>query len=782
MAYALTAMILSIATIVYTVYKNQSGMAQPAPIDLQQLTPSTQQQTQVANFLSGRITIGSDTGDLSFLDEKGNLYLKNSALVQNGVYTSSLQLLPGIQPEDAQVGRLYVNKETGNLMYFDGLEWQTLNQATPSASSTFNLTNSSYTLDSHDFDLNLGDLTASGSATSLRLNLNGSNSQFSILGGAGQEIISFNDDLTYPVLISQPTKILGNLYAPKFFDTDSETYFLDPSATGVSLSVAGDATISGTLTFSQNGDFITNTTDNYLLFSGGLGVGGTTNYGFNSSGNINANKIEAHDYIQIDNLKLNNNTFSATNDDGLYITDNDNNGLFLQDGGNVGIGTTAPGYKLTVNGNFYATTLYGDGSNLTGIGAGGWTDGGTSVYLGTSTDNVGIGTTNPVEKLEVAGNIRVTGGSFIDDGTTLTVPDYVFQPDYPLLSPVDLKDYIHIHQHLPSVPSAADIKKNGLNISQTLLAVLAKTEENVLYILNLYDRVTTLEQKFLSPTVETEKLTTSFISPLTADGQITVSGNLSISGTLTAKEINSSTLDHIKDKIADIVDQLNQTPLPIDNTATISALLASLTTPTPAATDSAYLAVDQINATAGFFSEYLAVIGQTTLTDLKVNNQLSLNSINSIDGKLTLLAGLMTLDETGQVIINGNLTVTGTIIASQIAPPDDQTLDINIASSSAFLIYSDINQPIATFSGQTTQISQLELNSSGTATISAGTNNVIITPPQLSEKSQIVITFSADYKPATKYWVTKQPELNQFTVFTNYPVNSPAPLDWLIIN
>ncbi|MFH0943094.1 MAG: helix-turn-helix domain-containing protein [Candidatus Beckwithbacteria bacterium] len=730
LAYAITALILSLSTIIYLIYKNKSVISQPTPVDIQQITAPAPLQTQTANFLSGRITIGSDTGDLAFLDEKGNLYLKNSALIEGGIYTNSLQLLPTTEPE-GQIGRQYVNKATGNLMYFDGLGWQTLNQSTESASSAFNLNQTSFTLDDHDFDLNLGDQTASASAASLRLTLAGPNSQFSILGGANQEIITFNDDLTYPVLISQPTKILGNLYTPKLIDTDSETYFLDPSATGLGLSLAGDATISGTLTFSKNGEFITNTTDNYLIFSGGLSVGGTTNYGFNSSGNINANKIDAHDVIQIDNLKLDNNTLSATNNDGIYLYDNDSNGMFIQDAGNVGIGTTAP-----------------------------------------------------VEKLEVAGNIRVTGGGFIDDGTTLLVPDYVFEPDYPLLSPVDLADYVHIQKHLPGVPSSAEIRQNGLNLSQTLLLVLAKTEENVLYLLDLYDRVTTLEQRFLSPTVTTEKLTTNFISPLSSDGQITVTGDTSISGTLTAKEINSSTIDHLKAKLAAIVDQLGreQAPSPPDNIATISALLANLTTPAPAATDSAYLSLDQINASAGFFSDYLAVIGQTTLTDLKVNNQLSLNSINSLDGKLTLLAGLMTLDESGQVVITGNLTVTGTIIASQITPPLDQTLDISIASSSALLIYSDINQPIATFSGQTTQISQLELKQSGTATISAGTNNVIIPSTKLTEKSQIIITFSADYKPATKYWVTKEPELNQFTIFTNYPVNNSAPLAWLIIN
>ncbi|MGB7582036.1 MAG: hypothetical protein WBL85_06270, partial [Sedimentisphaerales bacterium] len=52
-------------------------------------------------------------------------------------------------------------------------------------------------------------------------------------------------------------------------------------------------------------------------------------------------------------------------------------GIFVDNAGDVGIGTTGPNYKLDVNGNVNATAYYGDGSHLTGVtsaGFGAWVD------------------------------------------------------------------------------------------------------------------------------------------------------------------------------------------------------------------------------------------------------------------------------------------------------------------------------------------------------------------------------------------------------------------------
>jgi len=79
----------------------------------------------------------------------------------------------------------------------------------------------------------------------------------------------------------------------------------------------------------------------------------------------------------------------------------------------VGITTASPGASLEVNGNVHVATdvtfggtLTGDGSGLTNVNSdsGSWVNGTGNVYLSTTTDKVGIGTTNPTESLQINSN------------------------------------------------------------------------------------------------------------------------------------------------------------------------------------------------------------------------------------------------------------------------------------------------------------------------------------------------------------------------------------------
>jgi hypothetical protein len=88
-------------------------------------------------------------------------------------------------------------------------------------------------------------------------------------------------------------------------------------------------------------------------------------------------------------------------------------------------------------------------------------------------------------------------------------PDYVFKPDYQLPSLQQVETYIEQNQHLPDMPSAAQIEKEGINLGEMNKLLTKKVEELTLYLIekdkkegeqemiiqNLKDRLDKLELK-----------------------------------------------------------------------------------------------------------------------------------------------------------------------------------------------------------------------------------------------------------------------------------------------
>lgn len=97
--------------------------------------------------------------------------------------------------------------------------------------------------------------------------------------------------------------------------------------------------------------------------------------------------------------------------------------------------------------------------------------------------NVGIGTMSPDEKLTVKGKIH-TQEVRVDMAGPL-VPDYVFAKDYKLKSLQEVEDYINENKHLPEIPSAQDIEKNGLMLAEMNMSLLKKIEELTLYMIEM---------------------------------------------------------------------------------------------------------------------------------------------------------------------------------------------------------------------------------------------------------------------------------------------------------
>ena len=206
----------------------------------------------------------------------------------------------------------------------------------------------------------------------------------------------------------------------------------------------------------------------------------------------------------------------STANQGLSIKDNLNNTLMRVTGeGNVGIGVTNPKTgKLVVDGLIHGGGHFGDAFRIgddaklvdinmaNTIGVYGLQDNSiASIKLGSrggiiygENGNIGIGTNNTNGyKLAVAGNVIAEE---IVVKLKSNWPDYVFNSGYEIPKIGDLENFINKNGHLPNIPDAKEINKQGINIGEIQKKLLTKIEELTLYLIEQNKKIEKLENDY----------------------------------------------------------------------------------------------------------------------------------------------------------------------------------------------------------------------------------------------------------------------------------------------
>lgn len=168
--------------------------------------------------------------------------------------------------------------------------------------------------------------------------------------------------------------------------------------------------------------------------------------------------------------------------------------LHIANGQDAGFGSTSNGYIM--NGAVTGANLIIDNNELLARNNNRKAD----LYLQNDSGNVIL-----CANEQGGVGIGVNAGSSIPDGYLLAVdgkviseevkvqlsgnwPDYVFDKKYNLLSLDDLKKFIAVNKHLPNIPAAAEVEKNGIELGDMQKKMMEKIEELTLYIIQLEEK------------------------------------------------------------------------------------------------------------------------------------------------------------------------------------------------------------------------------------------------------------------------------------------------------
>ncbi|KAF2080630.1 hypothetical protein [Flavobacterium sharifuzzamanii] len=195
------------------------------------------------------------------------------------------------------------------------------------------------------------------------------------------------------------------------------------------------------------------------IMSGGLGDA-FEKFSMTSSGLVGINSIAPLNTFEV---KVPTSTGSSSSD-GISIHD----GAIYRLGINIGVNTQ---YEYS-----YLQAVKG------GIGQ-------KNIIINPIGGNVGIGITNPSNKLDVKGTIHSQEVK-VD---MLDWSDFVFKKEYSLPTLEEVEKHIIEKGHLENIPSEEEVVKNGINLGEMNSKLLQKIEELTLYVIEQNKKTEQLE-------------------------------------------------------------------------------------------------------------------------------------------------------------------------------------------------------------------------------------------------------------------------------------------------
>jgi len=184
--------------------------------------------------------------------------------------------------------------------------------------------------------------------------------------------------------------------------------------------------------------------------------------------------------------------------------------LYVAADGDVGLGTANPEGALHINRSGIILSYFQSSNNMP-----------VQIRMRSDNDNrrfLAVDAANSVKSQLVFGNdeVQIAGATnttnlyatfnasgLVVNGPISTTasgqvhPDYVFDPKYKLMPLPELSDFLKENRHLPEVPSATDVAKNGINMTEMQITLLKKIEEITLYTIKQQEAIDVLKNKLL---------------------------------------------------------------------------------------------------------------------------------------------------------------------------------------------------------------------------------------------------------------------------------------------